>query len=145
MTQVINVIFDSKVPFLSKLFIRQLAETMLTNENIEQYDLNIIFVDAAYIQQLNITYLNRDWETDVIAFPLGDYEDAIVEGEIYICTEKAKQQAKRYHVSYRNELLRLVIHGVLHLIGYDDLTDNDRKKMRKTEDQYLSQCSTIRK
>ena len=76
----------------------------------------------------------------MIAFPFNEPESQTMEGEVYVCTEVAKQQAREYQVSYRNELLRLIIHGVLHLVGYDDQDDENRMKMRETENNYLSQC-----
>lgn len=145
MSQLIDVIYDSKVTILPKLTIRRLVELILKNEQIEHYHLNIIFVNTTYIQQLNKTYLNEDYVTDVIAFALGESEAVLLEGEIYICTEVAKQQAKQYRASYGQELLRLVVHGVLHLVGYDDLTVEEQRKMRKVEDEYLSQYSPIQK
>lgn len=137
MNQMVNIIFDSKVSILSKSFLQRQISTVLKNENIPGYNLNVIFVDSKYIQQLNKTYLNKNWETDVIAFALGEADSNILEGEIYICTEVAKQQAREYRVSYKKELLRLAIHGTLHLVGYDDNESEARLKMQKVEDEFL--------
>ncbi|MBN1348540.1 rRNA maturation RNase YbeY [candidate division KSB1 bacterium] len=141
MNRRIDVIFEARVTVLTKVMIRRQVMCILDGENIRSCVLNIIFVEAEYIRQLNQTYLGKNQTTDVIAFPLEDFDSEMIEGEIYICTEAAKQQAKDFNVSYQNELLRLTVHGVLHLVGYDDLDEQARSNMRNAEDTYLSLCA----
>jgi rRNA maturation RNase YbeY len=85
---------------------------------------------------MNRTYLRHDYATDVISFPLG--EGDAVEGELYVNLDRARVQARRYGVSPTRELMRLVIHGTLHLVGFDDGREEERERMRMREDQYLA-------
>jgi probable rRNA maturation factor len=96
-----------------------------------------VLVNDSEIQALNAQFLQRNYPTDVIAFPLGDNHGEIW-GEIYISMDRVKEQASMYHVSLTEEFIRLIIHGILHLIGYDDRTKMDRIKMKKRENYYLN-------
>jgi len=99
-------------------------------------DINIVFTDDKLIRKLNTIFLNHNWVTDVISFPLSENDK--IEGEIYINLEQARRQAKEYNCTIKSETQRLIIHGVLHLIGYKDLTSNAKKKMSALEDKYLN-------
>ncbi len=111
--------------------------------NSKKYNLNIIFVSNRYIKKLNKSYLNRNYSTDVIAFSMEEgqrlkdpsrFKQRTL-GDIYISAEKAGTQAKILGHSIRREIAILVIHGILHLKGYDDIKKIDRMKMhRKTEE-----------
>lgn len=89
------------------------------------------------IEVLNARFLQREYPTDVIAFPLEDEHDEMW-GEIYISMDRVKEQANAYRVSLTEEFTRLVVHGILHLLGYDDQTKLDKIKMKKREDYYLN-------
>ena len=93
--------------------------------------IDIIFTDDSTISSLHGTYLNDSSPTDVITFDLGDDE---IEGEIYISVERAKLQAEEYRVTLKEELTRLIVHGLLHLKGYDDREETDRRIMKEKED-----------
>lgn len=101
-------------------------------------DLTLVLVDDAEIQRLNLTFLNHDRPTDVIAFPLEDDEDTVW-GEVYVSVERAKAQAAEFGVPLDHELARLLVHGVLHLLDYDDLTAEGKAAMTAREDHYLRQ------
>jgi rRNA maturation RNase YbeY len=101
--------------------------------------LAIIFTDNAFMRTINNDYLNHDYATDVITFPF--HQDENMESEIYINLDAAREQAKLYNVTYLQESLRLLVHGVLHLLGYDDLTKQKAQKMHKREDYYLASLS----
>ncbi len=88
------------------------------------------------IRDLNCRFLKRDWATDVIAFPFGEQEKGPW-GEIYISEEQTRDQAVKYGVSFEEELARLIIHGILHLLGYQDKNADLRKKMKIKENHYL--------
>jgi len=88
--------------------------------------------------KLNNEYLQHDYYTDVITFSLNEDDTKEIDGEIYICVDVAEEQAKEYKVSLSNELSRLAIHGLLHLCGYGDKTDEEQKLMRSLENKYLS-------
>lgn len=98
--------------------------------------LSIILTDDGMIRDLNCRFLKRDWATDVIAFPFGEEEKGLW-GEIYISEERARDQALIYDVSFEEELTRLIIHGILHLLGYQDKSEELKKKMEIKENHYL--------
>ncbi len=100
-------------------------------------DINIIYVEEAQIVEINKHYLGHDYVTDVISFDLSDDRNSI--GEVYICIQQAERQAKEYNVSLENELSRLAIHGVLHILGFDDKTEEEKQKMHKLEDMFLNE------
>lgn len=99
--------------------------------------IEIIFVDNKFIRRLNKEFLNKDSDTDVIAFPLSKDETKLFEGEIYISLDKVKEQAQRFHVNSSEELRRLVIHGILHFLGYRDKTNSEKRIMTHRENFYL--------
>ncbi len=88
------------------------------------------------IHELNRRFLKHDYPTDIITFPL---EDDPIEAELVISADTARRQAREYGVSMRNECIRLAIHGVLHLCGYDDRSDGDREAMKAREDFLVRQ------
>lgn len=103
--------------------------------------LNIVFVDNKTIHQLNKRFLHRDNPTDVLSFNVHtEYlpGNLRILGDIYISTEKAAQQAKEYHVTLADEVKRLVIHGLLHLIGYEHDNEVAEKEMDSLTDKYLA-------
>jgi probable rRNA maturation factor len=106
-----------------------------------QWRINIILTDDLFITDLNKKYLHKSSTTDVIAFDLSD--EQIDEGEIYISTDKAKNQAKFYNVSLENELVRLIAHGSLHLLGFTDLSDAERAEMTAYEDRAIEKYFDI--
>jgi rRNA maturation RNase YbeY len=95
---------------------------------------NLVFCENAYIRELNRRFRKLDKVTDVLSFI---YDDEDVFGEIYIATLKAKKQAPRWKNSFYDELRRLVVHGALHLAGFDHMNAKDRVSMRAREDHYL--------
>lgn len=129
----------SEVKVLKKL-IRYAAKYM----NLDNIEFNIIFVDNKRIRDLNKKYRNIDKETDVITFRLEDYKKVMYDkinvlGDIYISTQKAKSQSEEYNHSYLRELSFLLIHGFLHLLGYDHMNADDEKEMFKLQEEILSE------
>jgi len=97
-------------------------------------------VDDAAIRDLNLRFLKKDRPTDVIAFGLGDGD---VWGEVYVSAERTAEQAGDYGVPPKEELARCVIHGVLHLLGYDDGTVRERRVMKGKEEEYLGKVGEL--
>lgn len=98
-------------------------------------DINIIFCDDVYLSELNLSYLNHTTLTDIITF---DYAaDGIISGDIYISIDRVKENALLYSKTFRDELDRVMIHGVLHLLGNNDKKAKDKAMMRKKEDACL--------
>lgn len=120
-----------------------LLEFTLKRENLENVEFNIIFVDSETIHNINKTYRNVDRVTDVISFALEDNKtielDRRLLGDIYICIEKAEEQAKEYEHSFLRELSFLTIHGLLHLLGYDHMEIEDEKIMFEKQDDILNE------
>ncbi len=115
--------------------IRQYVQRVLTLERKPRARISVICIDSRRCRRLNRTFLGHDYTTDVITFPLE--EGLNLEGEIYVNLDKARQQAKEYKIRFTHELARLVIHGALHLAGYDDKTSRGAQRMRNLEERYL--------
>lgn len=122
----------------SKSQLQKIVKAVTTDISLKALSITIIFVTDSYLADIHARYLNDPEKTDVITFNLG--EDKI-EGEIYISYERALEQAKLYGVSCEKEIIRLVIHGILHLAGYDDLNKNDRVIMKERENQVVDKYS----
>lgn len=104
-------------------------------EKINEFEIKVIFVNKVEILRLNNEFLKHDYYTDVITFNL---DEEFIDGEIYICTDVAQSQAEEYKVSFKSELMRLAIHGFLHLAGYEDSNDFEKRQMKSLEDKYLN-------
>jgi len=101
---------------------------------------SFIFVSDDELAEMHNKYLDDPSKTDVITFNLGDEN---IEGEIYISAERAADQATQFETTFDEEILRLMIHGLLHLADYDDLNEKDYKKMKKAEDSLLKQMVKV--
>lgn len=101
----------------------------------------MVFVGSRFIRMINRKYLSHDEVTDVVSFPLGP--DPGPHGEIYVNLDRAASQARQYDVPVRTETRRLIIHGLLHLLGYDDATDSAKRAMTLRENHYLEQLDSI--
>lgn len=108
----------------------------------EIFDLAVCLVDSQEITRLNERFLQHRGSTDVITF---DYCDAAtsrwLSGEIFICVDEAVKQARRFRTSWQSEVVRYVVHGVLHLCGYDDRTAGARRRMKRREDRLVKQLT----
>jgi rRNA maturation RNase YbeY len=100
-------------------------------------ELNFIFCSDEYLLSINLQYLNHRTYTDIITFDTSEHERKI-EGDIFISIERVKENALNLNISFQDELHRVIMHGVLHLLGYSDKTTTQTKEMRKKEDAYLS-------
>lgn len=131
---------------MDKLY--ELLEYALKREKLENVEFNIIFVDSNTIHEINKTYRNVDRVTDVISFALEDNEtiklDHRVLGDIYICIERAEEQAKEYGHSFLRELSFLTIHGLLHLLGYDHMEPEEEKIMFQKQEDILNEFGITR-
>ncbi len=126
---------------IDKLY--ELLKFTLKKEKLENVEFNIIFVDSETIHDMNRTYRNVDRVTDVISFALEDNKtielDHRLLGDIYICIEKAEEQAKEYGHSFLRELSFLTIHGLLHLLGYDHMEKDEEEIMFKKQEDILNE------
>lgn len=100
--------------------------------------INYIFCDDEYLHKINMEYLNHDTYTDIITFDNSEEnEEQILEGDIFISIERVKENAKELQTPFEQEIHRVMVHGLLHLTGYDDHSDEDEKQMREKENQAL--------
>lgn len=98
--------------------------------------INIIFCSDNYILDINQKYLHHDYFTDIITF---DYcEGQVLSGDLFISVDSVKENSITYKTEFSQELLRVIVHGILHLIGYDDHTPDEQTQMRAKENYYLS-------
>ena len=116
-----------------KKLIRGIADA---ESSLKIGNVSVIFMDGRSMRALNKKFLRHDYVTDVISFDLSSQTS--LEGEIYVCFEQAAKQAKEYKVPVSNELLRLVAHGMLHILGYDDRSQKQRNAMLSLGDRYIS-------
>lgn len=124
--------------------IKKVVEFALKYQKINNAVFNIIIVDEKKIKELNKNYRNKDSITDVISFALEDDETFIktdfrVLGDIYICLKRAKDQANEYGHSFLRELSFLTIHGLLHLLGYDHMEEEEEKVMFELQERILDE------
>jgi rRNA maturation RNase YbeY len=100
-------------------------------------DLNFVFCSDEGLRKINVSYLNHDYFTDIITFDTSEDNDTVA-GDIFISLDRVKENATQLGFPFATELNRVMIHGVLHLVGYSDKTRNKKSLMRKKEDAYLS-------
>jgi len=108
---------------------------LVQHEHFKIGDINLVFVDNPEIIRLNRKYLNHDYYTDVITFYYQGPDR--LSGDIFISLDKVSENAHDYQTSFDKELLRVIFHGFLHLVGYDDQTEEEILQMRQKEDYYL--------
>lgn len=109
---------------------------VVAEEDLELGELSYVFCSDDFLYDMNVAYLDHDTLTDIITFDyrVGD----LISGEIYISVDRVKENAKEFSVAFEEELQRVIIHGVLHICGYQDLSEEEEKQMRAKEDWALS-------
>ncbi len=123
--------FNFKGRLLNNRWLKMVAESELKRLG----DISIIFCSDNYILDVNMKYLQHDYFTDIITF---DYcEGDRLSGDLFISVDSVRENATFYGTEFDNELNRVIVHGLLHLIGYDDHTEEDQKTMRAKENYYL--------
>lgn len=114
--------------------LRQWIGRCIADEGKEVGPINIIYCTDAYLLTFNQKYLDHDYYTDIITF---QYEQDPVEGDLYISLERVTENADNLDIQQQEEVDRVVIHGILHLLGYKDKTEKDQLLMKQKEDHYL--------
>jgi len=111
------------------------VDTIITLEEEELQHLNIIWCTDEYLLKINQDHLNHDYYTDIITF---HYDEEVINGELYISIDRVKDNAEKLQIEFDQELKRIVIHGVLHLCGYGDKTEEEIAIMREKEEACLT-------
>ncbi len=131
----IQMINNHPSGILSRNEYKSLVKSVIEAENIPVAELNVIAVDDEYLRKLHREYLHDDTYTDVMTFALDETGEK--EAEIYVSIDRAQIQAKQYGVEVAEEVARLIVHGLLHLKGYDDHTEKERARMHELENEML--------
>ena len=128
---------DSNYQLRNKKLIRQWISDTAKSEKYSIETINLIFTSDNYLHQLNVEHLNHDTLTDIITFEYNEPNEAI-SSDIFISIDRVKENATNFNQLLHNELHRIIIHGVLHLLGFKDKTKTDKEEMTSKEDYYLS-------
>jgi rRNA maturation RNase YbeY len=134
-------VFDSH-KVIDKKKIHLLVKGLSNDLKFSLINLEINFISSEKIHQLNKTHLNHDYSTDIITFDYSD-DSFRLDGELFISVDDAKTNVKKFKVTLQEEFARLVIHGILHLLGYDDQITSEKKIMKRMENKLLSSYKFI--
>jgi len=127
---------------IDKLSIHKLISSLKKEMNLQINSFIINFVTSAEITELNEKYLDHYYSTDIITFDYSEDKNGI-DAEIFISIDDAESNARKYKVHLKNEITRLVIHGILHLLGYDDQQKKDKIIMKRMENDLLNRNKFI--
>lgn len=125
--------FELKSKILHKNWLKEIASL----NGFKVGELTYIFCSDEYLYNINLEYLNHDTYTDIITFDNSE-EEKIIEGDIFISIERVKDNALKENTEFDKELLRVMSHGILHLLGYKDKTEKEIKVMREMENKSIS-------
>jgi probable rRNA maturation factor len=117
------------------------VRSVLKSEKRSGASVSVVFIGSRRSRTLNRRYLGHDWVTDVISFPFA--QDPVIDGEVYVNLDRARTQADQLGLSYGNEVLRLVVHGVLHLLGYDDRSPVRRRRMHRRQEALVQRLRRV--
>ena len=127
---------EYKIPKKSRCI--SIINNIFRSEKIDLFNINIIFTSDIFVSDLKKKFFSKNQWTDVIAFPMHDKNDESIEGDIYISMPTAKENAEKYNQPYEKEVARLIIHGCLHLLGYNDNTKKQKYDMSNLEESFLN-------
>lgn len=127
---------DCEFVLKGKIVMRNKLKQLTEKESVKLGYLSLIFCSDRKILEINKNYLKHDYFTDIITF---DYREAEkVQGDLFISVETVAENARKYGVTFEQEMTRVIIHGVLHIVGYDDKTPEEQLVMRQKEDLYIN-------
>lgn len=133
-----NILFHSENIFFvlkNKRIIKKWLTEVIKQEQKILGEISIIFCSDDYLLEVNKTYLSHDYYTDVITFNYNEGE--IVSGDLFISVDRVKENSEQFSVNFEIELKRVMVHGILHLLGHEDKTTKQEKEMRKLEEKAL--------
>lgn len=122
----------------NRLRLKKFLKELFTREGKQLQALDFIFCKDNYLLNINQSFLKHDTYTDIVTFDLSDPAENGIRGEIYISTERVKENADRFDASYEHELHRVMFHGALHLCGYRDKKVAEKETMRRKENENLN-------
>ncbi len=128
--------FTNSFTLKSKRKIKNWLKDTVINEKKKVGDINYIFCSKEYVKKINNDYLSKNYETDVISFDFS--KDSKISGDIYISSETVKKNSIIFNVGFNNELKRVMVHGLLHLLNYSDKSKQEQKIMREKENFYIN-------
>lgn len=132
---------DTSYQLKNKKILKNWIDLTIQNEKYISGNVNIIFTSDKYLLSINKKYLNHNYYTDIVTF---NYcEDNTIHGDIFISIDTVKNNSKRFGVKHTEEVHRVIIHGILHLIGYDDQNDEEKALMRQKENYYLERLKKL--
>ena len=128
--------FTNSFTLKNKRKIKNWLKDTIVNEKKKVGDINYIFCSKQYLKKMNNDYLSKNYETDVISFDFS--KDNKISGDIYISSETVKKNSIIFNVCFNNELKRVMVHGLLHLLNYNDKSRQELKIMREKENFYIN-------
>jgi len=134
------IIFNSKLPGFDlddKSKFKNWLKQVIQTEGKTIGDIHYVFLSDEELLKINQQYLNHHDYTDIITFPLSESEE-IIRGEIYISVDRVKENCEINNSTFQVEMSRVIVHGVLHLLGYDDHSEEEKRTMRSKEDYYIN-------
>jgi len=149
----IEVLFDNRQDYMEvkEENMKAVEKAICTTIDVEKaegnFEVSVSFVTNKEIRELNRVYRNVDSETDVLSFPMDDEEDpegVIMLGDVILSTEKIIEQAEYFGHSLEREMLYLTVHSMLHLLGYDHMTDDEKEEMRDMEKEVMKELQLFK-
>ena len=132
---------DTNFQLKKRIKLKKWINSVIQDEGFVQGDLNFIFTSDKYLLSINKEYLSHNYYTDIVTF---NYcEEPYINGDIFISVDTIKNNSTRFTVTFLEELHRVMIHGILHLIGYDDQSDEEKEAMRQKENYYLERLKNL--
>ncbi len=126
---------DVEAITLKRNLVKSYIRDIIIGEGYKQGEISLIFCSDHYLLEVNRNYLKHDYYTDIITFNYSSLP--VISGDLFISIDRVKENAEQFAVSFLHELMRVVFHGILHMVGYDDKSDKDQEIMRIKENEYL--------
>jgi len=132
----IHISFENIEAFaIKRNLVKSYIRDIIVGEGYKQGEISLIFCSDHYLLEVNRNYLKHDFYTDIITFNYSSLP--VISGDLFISIDRVKDNAEQFAVSFLHELMRVIFHGILHMVGYDDKSDMDQESMRKKENEYL--------
>ncbi len=135
----ISFFFEETKPIkLQKKVLKNTVDFLIQNENKHAGEITVVFCSDDYLLKINEQYLNHNYYTDIVTF---DYvENSVISGDLFISVDRVNENASQLGVNFDEELYRVIFHGILHLCGFKDKTNAEKRLMREKEDFYLGKA-----